>query len=76
MFENIENIEKILDMFDILNETFKIMRENKIIHRNLKLKNILMKAGIQRFIMKIENYCSSKKMSCNSNEENTIYWAP
>ena len=35
-------IKELLALFDKINKTFKIMKENNIIHRNLKLKNILM----------------------------------
>ena len=47
--KRIENGQKgfcSLEIFELmkeLNNTFKIMKENNIIHRNLKLKNILIK---------------------------------
>ena len=37
------NIEEIYDIMKQLNNTFKIMKENNIIHRDLKLENILIK---------------------------------
>ena len=37
------NSEEILEIMKQLNNTFKIMKENKIIHRDLKLENILIK---------------------------------
>ena len=37
------NIEEIYEIMKQLNNTFKIMKENKIIHRDLKLENILIK---------------------------------
>ena len=37
------NSKEILDIMKQLNSTFKIMKENEIIHRDLKLENILIK---------------------------------
>ena len=37
------NAEEIYDILNQLNNTFKIMKDNKIIHRDLKLANILVK---------------------------------
>ena len=42
-----------------LNKTFKIMKENKIVHRDIKLDNILIKYdknNILNFICKLTNY--------------------
>jgi serine/threonine protein kinase len=41
--EEIFNINEILEILKQLNNTFKIMKENKIINRDLKLENILIK---------------------------------
>ncbi len=35
--------EEVLNLMTQLNNTFKIMKENNIIHRDLKLENILIK---------------------------------
>ena len=37
------NSEEILEILKQLNNTFKIMKEKNIIHRDLKLENILIK---------------------------------
>jgi serine/threonine protein kinase len=37
------NVKEIFEILNQLNNTFKIMKENKIIHRDLKLENILIK---------------------------------
>ena len=37
------NLGEILEIMKQLNNIFKIMQENKIIHRDLKLENILIK---------------------------------
>ena len=50
-----------------LNNTFKIMSENKIVHRDLKLKNILIKyvnPEKTKYIVKIGNYGINKKIDC------------
>ena len=41
--ENPFNCREILDMLTQLNNSFKIMVENKLVHRDLKLENILIK---------------------------------
>ena len=37
------NSEEILEIMKQLNNTFKIMKEKNILHRDLKLENILIK---------------------------------
>ena len=53
------NKEEILDIMSQLNNTFKIMKENNILHRDLKLENILIK---NNNIMKISDYGISKRL--------------
>ena len=66
-----------------LNNAFKIMKENKIIHRDLKLENILIKyLENKKYIIKLADYGSSKRLNslsknyCNSNIGTLIYMAP
>ena len=42
------NIEEIYDILCQLNNTFKVMRENKIYHGNINLNNILIKENINK----------------------------
>ena len=65
-----------------LNNTFKIMMENKIIHRDLKLENILIKKENGQNIIKLTDYGCSKRLLSLSNYGNTagigtvVYMAP
>ena len=59
------------------------MKENKIIHRDLKLENILIKyEDNNKYIIKIADYGSSKRLNslsknyCNSKVGTLIYMAP
>ena len=76
------NKDEILEIMKELNKTFKIMSEKKILHRDLKLENILIKYNDnKKYIMKISDYGSSKRLislsrNCNSNIGTTIYMAP
>ena len=57
---------EIHDILKQLNNTFKIMKENKIVHRDLKLDNILIKFEDnkkQKFIVKLTDYGISKQLS-------------
>ena len=48
-----------------LKNTFKIMKDNNIIHRDLKLENILIKYNDEQkktFTIKLADYGSSKKL--------------
>ena len=63
------NVEKIRDILNQLNNTFKIMKDNKIIHRDLKLANILIKYednNKKKFIVKLTDYGISKQLSSMS----------
>ena len=78
------NINEIMEIMKQINFTFKIMKENKIIHRDLKLENILIKCINKKnsnYIVKISDYGSSKKLlslskNCNSNVGTISYNAP
>ena len=69
-----------------LNNAFAIMKDNKIIHRDLKLENILIKYNDKEhknFTLKLTDYGCSKKMdslsrnNCNTNFVGTInYMSP
>ena len=58
-------IGEIYDIFSGLNNSFKIMHDNKISHRDLKLENILIKYKSKEekeFIPKLCNFGFSKKI--------------
>ena len=60
------NIKEIYEIMYQLNKTFKIMKENKIVHRDIKLDNILIKYennNILNFICKLTDYGISKKLN-------------
>ena len=46
--------EEIFKILNQLNNSFKIMTENKLIHRNLNLKNILIKNENEKYILKLK----------------------
>ena len=59
------NCEEIIDIIKQLNNTFKIMSNNCIVHRDLKLENILVKYidnKKSKFIVKLSDYGISRKM--------------
>ena len=58
--------EEIRQIMSQLNKTFEIMENNKIIHRDIKLENILVKYDNkekQNFIVKLTDYGVSKQVS-------------
>ena len=57
------NAEEIRDLLNQLNNTFKIMKDNKIIHRDLKLDNILIKNVGNNKVFKLTDYGISKQLS-------------
>ena len=66
-----------------LNNKFKRMKENNIMHRNLKLQSILIKyIDKEKYIIKLSDYGCSKRLislsrNCNTNGIGTvIYMAP
>ena len=54
--------QEIYELLVQLNNTFKIMKENHIIHRDLKLENILIKEENDQKIYKIIDYGSGKQL--------------
>ena len=59
------NIEEIYNILTQLNNSFKLMNENKIIHRDLKLENILIKyIDIEntKYIVKLTDYGISRQL--------------
>ena len=79
------NEKEIYEILKQLNKTFNIMKNNKIIHRDLKLENILIKYSDQehkKYTIKLTDYgCSKRLSSLTNNYLNTfsgtmIYMAP
>ena len=69
------NKDEIYDILNQLNNTFKIMWKNNIIHRDLKLENILIKYENKeksKFIVKLSDYGVSRKMLSLSKKCNTF----
>ena len=57
------NCKEILDILTQLNNSFKIMVENKLVHRDLKLENILIKKKDNgKIIYKLTDYGISKQL--------------
>ena len=79
------NCDEIFEIMSQLNNTFKIMKENNIIHRDIKLENILIKYKDEtnkNYTVKLTDYGSSKRLTslslnyCNSNVGTLVYMAP
>ena len=78
------NNEEIYDIITQLNNTFKIMNKNHIIHRDLKLDNILIKYTDNtktKFIVKLSDYGLSKQLVslskfCNTHAGTPLTMAP
>ena len=63
------SVEEVRETFQQLNNVFKIMKKNNIIHRDLKLGNILIKYvddKKQKFIPKLSDYGFSKDLNNNN----------
>ena len=57
------NIDEIYNILNQLNNSFKIMYKNKIVHRDLKLENILLKyENEDKYIVKLSDYGESKNL--------------
>ena len=77
------SVKEIYEILKQLNNAFKKMEENKIIHRDLKLENILIKyEDDNKYIVKLADYGGSKRLDslsknyCYSNFGTFIYMAP
>ena len=75
------NVKQIYKFLCQLNNTFKIMNENKIAHRDLKLENILIKHENKKTIYKISDYGLSNKLlsiseKFSSKVSSFVYMAP
>ena len=69
------SIEEIREIILQLNKTFKIMNENNIIHRDLKLENILVKyinKEKTKYIVKLADYGISRKLKNLTNKLTNI----
>ena len=65
------NVNEIYEIMKQLNKAFQIMRENKIIHRDLKLENILIKyidKNNNNYKLKLADYGSSKRIDSFSSK--------
>ena len=61
--------DEIYNIMSQLNETFKIMVKNKIVHRDIKLENILVKYNKddnEKFIVKLTDYGISKQVEATT----------
>ena len=78
------NPKEIYEMMKELNNTFKIMEKNKIIHRDLKLENILIKYDDEehrKYTLKLSDYGCSKRLEslskyCNTYAGTLAYMSP
>ena len=78
------NKEEIYEILKRLNNTFKIMKENNIIHRDLKLENILVKYNDkkhEKYAIKLSDYGCSKRLisfskNCNTHVGTLVYMPP
>ena len=86
-FKNLQkgfDTEEIYEIMNQLNNTFKIMKENYIIHRDLTLSNILIKYNDKekkKYTIKLAGYSCSKRLKSpthksSSFEGTLLYMAP
>ena len=66
-------INEILEILTQLNNTFKILVEKKVIHRDLKLQNILLKKNNGQNIWKLIDYGVSRQFVTLSRQSYTKY---
>ena len=60
--KNAFNSSEIYELLTQLNNTFQIMYENKIVHRDFKLENILYKKENDKVIFKLIDYGGAKQI--------------
>ena len=60
--KNAFNSSEIYDLLSQLNNTFRIMYENKILHRDFKLENILYKTENNKTTFKLTDYGGAKQI--------------
>ena len=68
--------EEIRDILLQLNNAFRVMRQNKLIHRDLKLDNIMMKFVDKektKYILKLADFGQSRQINENENEVRTKF---
>ena len=78
------NSEEIYEIMKGLNNTLKIMKENNIIHRDLKLENILIKYDDKEhkeYTIKLSDYGCSKRLislskNCKTHAGTSSYMSP
>ena len=56
------NYKEIVEFLNQLNNTFRIMNKNRLVHRDLKLENILIKKENNKIIYKLSDYGFSKQL--------------
>ena len=81
--EELFNTKEINEILKQLNNIFKIMKDNNIIHRDLKLESIFIKyEDVNKYIIKLSGYERIKRLNslsksfCNSNVGKIKYIAP
>ena len=73
------SIEEIYDIIQQLNNTFRIMVDSKIIHRDLKLENILVKYindEKTKYIVKLADYGISRQLDILRTNKMTLIGTP
>ena len=75
------DIASIKKIFNDLNKAIKILHQNNIIHRDIKLENIFMKfEGASDFVIKLGDFGCSKinnfESKCSTNCGTLLYMAP
>ena len=72
------NSDELLEIMNQLNKALEVMRERKIIHRVLKLENILIKYEDEekkKYTIKLADYgCSKRLDSLSRNYCNSYIW--
>ena len=70
-------VDKIKKILIQLNNTFRLMIDKKIIHRDIKLENILVKdKQKENFIVKLSDYGETKKLGTLSQMNESVHGTP